>query len=251
MKALCLYFHMMLFVCQNFRKWNLVEICLWPHLAVKGLKQRQRARASSLKTYESSWQKRNECFKYFLLGYFAHCVLFGRGYSHDAWVNFLPECSSYCIHTITNSWKRRRSRLFAGPYRSLRNHYGFQTGWDSRPGMIPCYHVNSPFCYFQLNTLKRNWKSSHKYLHICLLPNKLLFTNFHFRKVFVVCTTYHSIFREPLQKDRGLVVLIALKAIWLPNMVGALVWLYRRFLLITTHHHKFLNFTLRSSNAFD
>ena len=23
MKALCLYFHMMLFVCQNFRKWNL------------------------------------------------------------------------------------------------------------------------------------------------------------------------------------------------------------------------------------
>ena len=36
MKDLCLYFHMMLFVCQNFR--NLVEICLWPHLAVKGLR---------------------------------------------------------------------------------------------------------------------------------------------------------------------------------------------------------------------
>ena len=42
MKALCLYFHMMLFVCQNFLKMefaNLVEICLRPHLAVKGLKQ--------------------------------------------------------------------------------------------------------------------------------------------------------------------------------------------------------------------
>ena len=41
MKALCLYFHMMLFVSHNFGKWsfgNLVETCLWPHLAVKGLK---------------------------------------------------------------------------------------------------------------------------------------------------------------------------------------------------------------------
>ena len=37
MKPLCLYFLMVLFVCQNFRKWNLVEICLWPHLALKGL----------------------------------------------------------------------------------------------------------------------------------------------------------------------------------------------------------------------
>ena len=155
MKALCLYFHMMLFVCQNFRKWNLVGICLWPHLAVKGLKQRQRARASSLKTYESSWQKRNECFKYFLLGYFGHCVLFGRGYSHDAWVNFLPECSSHCIHSITKSWKRRRSRLFAGPYRSLR----IITVFKPDEILVPVwYHVivNSPFCYFQLNTLKRN-----------------------------------------------------------------------------------------------
>ena len=39
MKALCLYFHMMLFVFQNFIQnlEILVEICLWLHLAVKGL----------------------------------------------------------------------------------------------------------------------------------------------------------------------------------------------------------------------
>ena len=40
MKALCPYFHMMPFVSQNFKKMKfgtLVEICLWPYLAVKGL----------------------------------------------------------------------------------------------------------------------------------------------------------------------------------------------------------------------
>ena len=38
MKPLCLYFHVMLFVFQHFTKFgNLVEICLWLHLAVKGL----------------------------------------------------------------------------------------------------------------------------------------------------------------------------------------------------------------------
>ena len=41
MKALCLYFDMMLFVSQNFGKFgSLVEICLWAHLAVKGLKEK-------------------------------------------------------------------------------------------------------------------------------------------------------------------------------------------------------------------
>ena len=42
MKPLNLYFHMvLLLVFQNFTKWNLgffIEFCLWPHLAVKGLK---------------------------------------------------------------------------------------------------------------------------------------------------------------------------------------------------------------------
>ena len=39
MKPLCLFFNMVLFVCQNFKKTKfgkLVEICLWPHLTVKG-----------------------------------------------------------------------------------------------------------------------------------------------------------------------------------------------------------------------
>ena len=44
MKILRLYFHMMPFVSQNFRKvkfGTLVEICLWPHLAVKVLRVEQ------------------------------------------------------------------------------------------------------------------------------------------------------------------------------------------------------------------
>lgn len=36
-------------------------------------------------------------------------------------MNFRPECSSYCIHTITKSLQRRRSRLFAVPYFSVRS----------------------------------------------------------------------------------------------------------------------------------
>ena len=42
MKALCLNSNMVLFVVQNFYKMkfgNLVEICLWLDLAVKGLKE--------------------------------------------------------------------------------------------------------------------------------------------------------------------------------------------------------------------
>ena len=39
MKALCLYLHIVLFVFQNFKMkfGNLVEICFWLNLAVKGL----------------------------------------------------------------------------------------------------------------------------------------------------------------------------------------------------------------------
>ena len=37
MKALCLYLHMMLFVFQTVTQWNLVKICIWLNLAVKGL----------------------------------------------------------------------------------------------------------------------------------------------------------------------------------------------------------------------
>ena len=38
MKALCLYLHMVLFVCEIWKFGNLVEICFWLNLAVKGLK---------------------------------------------------------------------------------------------------------------------------------------------------------------------------------------------------------------------
>ena len=38
MKALCLYFHICFSKFYKMKFENLVQICLWPHLAVKGLR---------------------------------------------------------------------------------------------------------------------------------------------------------------------------------------------------------------------
>ena len=57
MKALCLYLHMVLFVCEIWKFGNLVEICFWPNLAVKGLK------IIFFQGYTFLWCSRRICFR--------------------------------------------------------------------------------------------------------------------------------------------------------------------------------------------
>ena len=57
MKALCLYLHMVLFVCEIWKFGNLVEICFWLNLAVKGLK------IIFFQGYTFLWCSRRICFR--------------------------------------------------------------------------------------------------------------------------------------------------------------------------------------------
>ena len=74
MKALYLYFNIMLFVCQNFRKWNLE---IWPHLAgLKGIKY-----CHSNKLYP--FQALKVYFFFWLCHFFSFLLLSTISFSHN------------------------------------------------------------------------------------------------------------------------------------------------------------------------